>query len=148
MTTSVAQRPVTGEPRAHRYAALRLPLLAAGAAVAVLATVGTVDPNQPGHYPTCPFLAMTGYWCPGCGSLRALHALAHGDVATALARNPLTVLATAGLLVGFVLWVRRLWQGRPRSWVAPSWLLYGLLGLVLVFWVVRNLPGMAWLSPA
>ena len=148
MTTSVAQRPATVEPRARRYGALRLPLLAAASAAAVLTTVGVVDPNQPGHYPTCPFLAVTGYWCPGCGSLRALHALAHGDVVTALARNPLTVVATAGLLVGYVVWVRRLWQGRPRSWVAPAWLLYGLLALVLVFWVVRNLPGMTWLSPA
>ena len=58
MTTSVAQRPVTAEPRARRHGALRLPLLAAGTAAAVLATVGVVDPNQPGHYPTCPFLAM------------------------------------------------------------------------------------------
>ena len=42
-----------------------------------------VDPNQPGHYPTDPFLAITGLYCPGCGTLRALHALARGDLLTA-----------------------------------------------------------------
>jgi len=111
-------------------------------------TVAVVDPNQPGHYPTCPFLAVTGYYCPGCGSLRALHDLAHGDVAGALARNPLMVLAAGGLLVAFVLWARRLWRGLPRTRVAPAALLYGLLALVVAFWVLRNVPGWTWLSPA
>ena len=49
-----------------------------GVAVA-LATLATVDPNQPGHYPTCPFLATTGFYCPGCGALRAVHDLLHGE---------------------------------------------------------------------
>src|SRR5690349_10871222 len=122
MSTTAAQRPAPVETGSRRAGAVRGPLLVALGAGGVLAVVGLVDPNQPGHYPTCPFLAVTGYWCPGCGSLRALHALAHGDVATAVARNPLTVLATAGLLLGYVVWVRRLRQGRPRSWVAPAWL--------------------------
>jgi hypothetical protein len=124
------------------------PAVVAASAAGVLGLLAAVDPNEPGHYPTCPFLALTGYWCPGCGSLRALHAIAHGDLGTALARNPFTVLSAAGLAVVWLLWVRRSWLGRSRSWVAPAWLLYTLLAGVLAYWVLRNVPGWTWLSPA
>ncbi len=113
------------------------------------ATLFVVDPNQPGHYPTCPFLATTGLYCPGCGALRGVHDLLHGDVAGAFARNPLTVLAAPYLVVAFVTWVLRT-TGRPapRATSLPPWTIWLLLGLVLAFGVLRNLPGWDWLSPA
>jgi hypothetical protein len=141
------QRPAT-VPMARGRGALRLPLLAAGAAAAGVTLLAVVDPNQPGHYPTCPFLALTGLYCPGCGSLRAIHDLAHGDLAGAMARNPLTIFALAGLLVAYAAWARRLWRGDPRRWVAPPWLIYAMFGVIVVFGVLRNLPGWTWLSPA
>jgi hypothetical protein len=118
-------------------------LVAAGAAV----YLGLVDPNQPGHYPTCPFLAVTGLACPGCGSLRALHALAGLDLGTALARNPLTVAALPLLVTIWAGWTLRSVTGRPRRRAAPGWLLWCLLALVLGFAVLRNLPGQQWLGP-
>lgn len=135
----------TGRPRAHRMVLPAAVLVAAGSAAVVL---HLADPNSPGIYPTCPFLAITGLYCPGCGSLRALHAITMLDVGTALARNPLAVLALAGLAVGFLRWAARRWTGRPRTGLAPAWLLYALAGLVVVYGVVRNLPGMTLLSPA
>ena len=41
------------------------------AVAAAFAYVGTVDPNEPGHYPVCPLLRFTGLYCPGCGGLRS-----------------------------------------------------------------------------
>ena len=110
--------------------------------------VTVVDPNAAGHYPTCPFLAVTGWYCPGCGALRAMHALGHGDVITALARNPFAVVAFGYLAVTWLLWLRRTITGRPTRWLAPAWVLHGVLGLILAFWVLRNVPGWTWLSPA
>jgi Protein of unknown function (DUF2752) len=147
MTAAVPQRP-NAPVVARGFGALRMPALAAVGALVATRLVAVVDPNQPGHYPTCPFLALTGYYCPGCGSLRAIHDLAHGQLAGALARNPFTVVALLGLAVGWVLWARRLWRGQPRTWAAPPALLYGLLTLVLAFWTLRNVPGWTWLSPA
>jgi hypothetical protein len=147
MTAVAPQSPVPPVV-ARRFGALRLPGLVLAGAVAATSLVAVVDPNQPGHYPTCPFLAVTGYYCPGCGSLRALHDLARADVAGAVARNPLMVLAAGGLLAAFVVWTRRRWRGLPRTWAAPAAVLYGLLTLVLAFWVLRNVPGWTWLSPA
>ena len=122
-------------------------VVAAGCALAG-GVVFAVDPETPGHYPTCPFLALTGFYCPGCGTTRAVHALLHGEPALALQRNPLTVAALVVLAAAFLMWARRLWRGEPRSWVAPPWVLYSLLAVIVAFWALRNIPGWTWLSPA
>lgn len=122
------------------------PALVALGAVAAVAYVGAVDPETPGHYPTCPFLYVTGAYCPGCGSLRAVHALARGDVGTALARNPLTLACAVALVALWAAWLRRRLTGAPRR-VAPAWVVYAFLGVVLAFWLLRNLPGFAFLAP-
>jgi hypothetical protein len=128
--------------------AVLLPLGAAVAALVATGYVAAVDPNVAGHYPTCPFLAVTGWYCPGCGALRAVHALAHGDLMTAMARNPFAVVAVGYLVVSWMLWLDRTARGRPRRWLAPPWVLYGVLAAILMFWVLRNVPGWTWLSPA
>ena len=128
--------PAVGTRRAR---ALRAPVAAAGAALAATTYVGLVDPNQSGHYPGCPFLAVTGYYCPGCGSLRAVHALTHGDVGAAVGLNVLTVV---GIVLAATIWGRwmlRSWRGQPRTRVAPAWTLYLALAVLGVFWIVRNL---------
>jgi hypothetical protein len=120
-----------------------------GAALVAASTLYVIDPNQPGHYPTCPFLAVTGLYCPGCGSLRATHDLLHGDLTGALARNPLAVLAVPYLVLALVTFVMRA-MGRPapRSTSLPAWVIWLLLAVVLAFTVLRNLPGFSLLSPA
>lgn len=126
-----------------------LPLAVGAVGLLGAGYVTAVDPNAAaGHYPTCPFLWVTGWYCPGCGALRAMHALGHGDVMTALARNPLAVAMFGYMAVTWALWLRRTISGQPPRWLAPAWVLHGVLGLILAFWVLRNLPGWAWLSPA
>jgi hypothetical protein len=133
--------------RAGHAAALRYPIGVAAAALAAAAYVGLVDPNLSGHYPTCPFFFITGYYCPGCGSLRAVHALSHGDVGTAVGLNVLTVVGSVLLALIWLRWAVRRWRGTPRTTVAPAWSLYLGLAVVLVFWVVRNLPVGAAFAP-
>jgi len=65
-----------------------MPWLVAAYAAAVLA----LDPFRAG-LPDCPFHAVTGLHCPGCGSTRATYLLLHGDVAGALAMNALVLPA-------------------------------------------------------
>ncbi|MEP7192710.1 MAG: DUF2752 domain-containing protein [Actinomycetota bacterium] len=140
-------RPSSGALTADRAAVLR-PLGIAAAALLGTGAVAALDPNVAGHYPTCPFLAITGLYCPGCGALRAVHALAHGDLVTAWARNPFAVVAFGYLVVAWLLWLDRTATGRPRRWLAPPWVLHGVLGAILAFWVLRNVPGWTGLSPA
>ena len=56
-------------------------------AIAVLALLCFFDPSTP-----CPTNALTKIHCPGCGTLRAMHALLHGDVKEALSQNILAVI--------------------------------------------------------
>lgn len=123
------------------------PVAVAAGALAAAGLVGTVDPNVPGHYPTCPFLWVTGLFCPGCGALRTVHALVHLDVATALTLNVLVVACVPLLALWWVRWSYRQWTGRPRRWVAPAWSLWTLLVVVVAFGVLRNVPGFEVLAP-
>jgi hypothetical protein len=123
------------------------PLAVAAGAAAAVTWVGAVDPERPGHYPTCPFLSLTGLWCPGCGSLRAVHALAHGDLSTAVSRNVLTVAAIPLLIGLWAGWARRTWTGSALRDLAHPAVLWSLLAGVVAFWVLRNLPVGSWLAP-
>jgi Protein of unknown function (DUF2752) len=150
---------VTGKivgSRGSRAVAVLAPLGAALAAGAAVAFVGAVDPNEPGHYPTCPFLMLTGLYCPGCGGLRTVYALVHGDPVTALGLNPLVVLMIPVLVLLWGRWTLRAWSGggstgKPGgapagNFIRPvhAWL---LLALMAVFWIARNLPFGEFLAP-
>lgn len=114
----------------------------AGAALAGLGgclLVGLVDPGEPGRYPLCPFRAVTGLDCPGCGTLRAIHALTRGDVAVALDHNVVTVLLVPILVAAWVVWVLRVRDGRGAP-APPAWAGYSVAGALAAFWVVRNIP--------
>ena len=109
----------------------------AGAAVfaALFALTATVSPDQPGHYPTCPFRAITGFACPGCGSLRALHDLAHGHFTAALIRNALLVMM---LPFAVTVWLRAV-TGRTGADASPQWLGCAAMAVLAAWTVVRNL---------
>jgi hypothetical protein len=125
------------EPLAGAWVLRRRVEIAAGLGVLALVTavVGSVDPESSGAYPACPFRALTGLACPGCGSLRALHDLVHGSPAAALDHNAVFVLA----LVAAVLLSARAFVAPAARTVRP-WLPYAALGLLALWTVLRNLP--------
>jgi hypothetical protein len=124
------------------------PLMTAAAGLAAATYIGVVDPNEQGHYPGCPFLLLTGYYCPGCGSTRAVHAVVNGDLGEALDRNPLTVLLLPFLMWVWGSWLYRSITGRQNRDPAPPWAVWGLVVAVSAFWVLRNLSGFSWLAPS
>lgn len=143
----VTTPPLT-DPSVGRGRRLLWPAAAAVTATGYALVAHVLDPNQPGNYLTCPWLLLTGTFCPGCGTLRATHALTEGNLLEALARNPLTVGAFLLMALGFARWTRRQWRGEQRTTAAPAWLLYALFWAIMAFWILRNVPGWSWLSPA
>lgn len=131
-------------PLVRRLAA---PLATLAGTAAAFAYVGTVDPNEPGHYPVCPLLRVTGIYCPGCGGLRSAHAVVHGDLAAALGSNAAAVVGYGIFAVVWAVWLIRAVRGVPMTIaVAPVWW-WGLGGVLLIFSVVRNLPFGSALAP-
>jgi hypothetical protein len=125
-----------------------LGILIAGAAVFYF----IYNPGENGFFPRCPFLAITGYECPGCGSQRAVHHLLHGRVAEAWSMNPLLVVMIPYLLLGVAVgffyyrytrtanpryawaaWARKNLYGATAAWV--------ILAVVVLFTVFRNIFG-------
>lgn len=131
-------------PRGER---IRVPLLTGAGALAMCVAINVHDPNNPGSWGTCPFLALTGYTCPGCGMLRATRALFHGDVDTALGRNPLIFVVLPLLAVVWIMWMRSAWSGRAVKRALPLWLSYLIFGALVAFGILRNVPGFAFLGP-
>ena len=114
--------------------------------VGLLAIVGAAmiyvfDPREPGNYPVCPFLGLTGYHCPGCGTLRALHQLLHGNPINALGYNLLTVLSLPLLAYSSVAGAMRAFRvPAPASLFIHPKLIWSLLFGITAFWILRNFP--------
>jgi hypothetical protein len=102
----------------------------------ICASVQLRNPELPGHYPSCPFHAITGCWCPGCGSLRAIHDLLSGHLLAAVDRNALAVLVLPVALIAglWVVLLDRPPRALPRH--AGRW----VLALLAAWTVARNLP--------
>ena len=122
-----------------------LPATAAAAAVGIIAVR---DPGTAGSYGFCPLQQLTGLDCPFCGGLRGTHELLHGDLVAALDHNLLLPLYL-GVLVFVVAAAsreatsRRFAEWRTGRGRLVAWL---LVVLVLVFFVLRNLPWFPYLD--
>lgn len=129
------------------------PLLAFAGVATATALLAVRDPHVRGSWGSCAFHDLTGYYCPGCGGLRAVNDLANGDVIGALSSNLYFVLLFPVFIGLWAMWLRNSWQGRTiglsqhttRTVVYP--VLGALFGLLVLFTVMRNIPSGSWLSP-
>ncbi len=133
---------MTGAPVQRALPGGALGLVAvAGIALVGAAVLFLFAPESSALYPPCPFHLLTGLHCPGCGSLRAVHHLTHGRLGVALDYNPLLVLSLPLLGYGWAaaLWTRFGGRRLPAVPTGPC-AVRAYLGLLLAFWVLRNLP--------
>jgi len=100
-----------------------------------------LEPGKSRLLPVCPFRALTGFTCPGCGSTRGMHQLLHGNFIAAFEFNPLLLLALPFLLYALLTYSHRVMNGQPSrpNALAPKYI-YTIFGVILFFWVFRNTP--------
>jgi hypothetical protein len=100
-----------------------------------------LDPSKHIIFPRCVFNSITGYYCPGCGSQRAIHSLLHFDIAGVVSYNFLFIPAFLLIIYHYMHPV----LNQFFSWRLPNifyfkstpWLIFGF---VIAFWILRNLP--------
>jgi hypothetical protein len=107
--------------------------------VSALVIYREVDPTSTDLFPKCLFLDLTGLFCPGCGSQRAVHALLNGKFAQAMGFNAMLVVAAPAACIGWILPRVELFCGTGRRY-RPVLLHRALPFLVIGFWIARNLP--------
>ncbi|MHA4852275.1 DUF2752 domain-containing protein [Rhodococcus sp. MSC1_016] len=129
--------------------ALGAPATVAAGAAAAVALLHFRDPHQSGAYGFCPVYALTGWWCPACGGLRAVHDLTDLDIGAALSSNALIVPLLAVSVYLWVRWGQRRWAGaRARSIGIRPYVMVGVLIALAAFTVTRNTSWGSWLAPA
>ena len=86
------------------------------------------NPQDIPIFPRCPFYALTGYKCPGCGTLRAIHALLHFRVAVAFKLNPFLFFSIP-VIVGMLAF---------RRFAFSATLGKCILVVTIGYWILRN----------
>jgi hypothetical protein len=100
-----------------------------------------LDPATSRIFPPCPFLYLTGLYCPGCGSLRAIHQLLHGNFHEAWAMNPLSIMLFPFLGYGLMCEATFHLRGErlPQVTLPGAWI-RALCAVILLFGIARNIP--------
>ncbi len=97
----------------------------------------------------CLFYSVTGLYCPGCGSGRAVAALLHGRFRRAVSYNIL--LFILGIPAAGVFGHEFLRLLFPRLKLRPVYLSQTVqivcAALIFAFWVLRNIPAFSFLAP-
>ena len=116
----------------------------------VIALLVFIYEKQGGSGMKCMFYETTGLYCPGCGSGRAVHALFEGRIADAVRYNILLpILGIPCLCVLIREYLRIVFPGlglkpaavsQKTAWAATI--------LIIVFWILRNIPALHFLAPA
>ena len=104
------------------------------------------NPVEHAFYPACQFYQLTHLHCPGCGGLRALHQLTHGNFAAAFHSNPRLIVSIPWLAW---LWISRLQNRSSNALVIQPAAAWTIFAIVVGFGILRNLPfaAFAWMSP-
>jgi hypothetical protein len=135
--------------RADRWQRIQVPVLLAGGILGVSVLLHLRDPHRSGSWGYCPWLLLTGTYCPACGSLRAVNDLTRGDVVAAASSN---LVLVGAIPVFAVWWLRSLvdgWRGTRRRRPARRQrvLAVAAVTVAVAFTVLRNTPAGAWLAP-
>jgi Protein of unknown function (DUF2752) len=148
MTTTAPPPAAPAAVEESRWRRLVGPTVTIGGLAVVTAALYLRDPHESGSWGYCPSAAL-GLHCPGCGGLRAVNDLTHGDLAAAASSNLLFVALLPMLVFLLGRWAYERWTGRvrqPNDRRVRTFLI--VLGIAAaVFTVLRNLEIGAWLAP-
>jgi len=108
---------------------IRHPELIAIIIVTALVLLYIKQPGKSTIYPPCLIYKITGYYCPGCGSMRALNCLLHGDLKGFINFNPILLFIIPFLIIMFIK------KSIAYNPVVSRYILY----ILICFTILRNI---------
>ena len=111
----------------------------------------SLDPaTSQGVYPPSLTRTLGGFYCAGCGTLRGLHQILHGNIQAAWDLNPLLVVVLPYLIYWLIAVSLNFWWKLKLpaiSWHKPQ--LVSISVLVLSYSILRNInhESLRWLVP-
>lgn len=98
------------------------------------------NPSESSIFPKCPFYSFTGFFCPGCGSQRAIHKFLHGDIFGGFKHNYLIMLLPMVLIYDWAVILFNKHSGKKiKNILHYSKVTYSILAIILLFWLLRNI---------
>ena len=102
------------------------------------------DPIYNIIYPRCIFHTITGLYCPGCGTARAMHSLVQLRIIDALRNNAFAVLSLPFILYSYIIhYLREIFPYNrifSRNIFIKSIFIKLLFIFLILFWILRNIP--------
>jgi len=97
----------------------------------------------------CLFHELTGWYCPGCGTCRAVRAFVHGEFREMFSYNILTIVLGIPCVFIFIHeYLRLVFPSLSlRPVYIPQWLAALVTAAVVLFRTLRNIPAFSFLAP-
>ena len=101
----------------------------------------SINPTNVNFLPKCPLYVTTGIYCPGCGSQRATHYLLNLNFIGVAKQNVLYILGFCIIAYHLlIIAINTVFKRRIYNYVYHPKTPLIILIIVLLFWVLRNLP--------
>ena len=98
------------------------------------------SPSEYDFFPKCPFYFLSGIYCAGCGSQRAIHQIINGQVINGIRHNYLLLLVFGVLTYKATIFVLNQVYNKTHFDIFHKPIATKIiLVLVLLFWVLRNI---------
>ncbi len=98
------------------------------------------NPSGSNYFPKCPFYTLTGFYCPGCGSQRALHQLLHFKIIETLNYNALYILGLGTIIYNILINALNVYFNKNYYNILYHPKTPIIIGIIIVlFWVLRNI---------
>ncbi len=97
----------------------------------------------------CIFFGLTGFYCPGCGSTRAIKAAIRGQFGQAFLYNPLLfIIGIPSVMIVVHEYLRIVFPGLGLKPIVLPWQVdTAAVALIFAFWILRNIPVFSFLAP-